>query len=91
MQDIPLTQILVLLAFILFPLINWLLQRMQRRFEQPNPDGSHPQPAPRTDREAAADGSYRFVAANECLSREDAEPDTSKRPFRKKAFISKPS
>ena len=48
MQDIPLTQILLLLAFILFPLINWLLQRMQRRFETQAPRQPPPQPAPRT-------------------------------------------
>ena len=48
MQDIPFTQILVLLAFILFPLINWLLQRMQRRFESQAPRQQPPQPAPRT-------------------------------------------
>jgi hypothetical protein len=48
MQDIPFTQILVLLAFILFPLINWLLQRMQRRFESQTPKQPPPQPAPRT-------------------------------------------
>jgi hypothetical protein len=48
MQDIPFTQILVLLAFILFPLINWLLQRMQRRFEHQAPRQPPPQPAPRT-------------------------------------------
>ena len=48
MQDIPFTQILVLLAFILFPLINWLLQRMQRRFESQAPRRPPPQPAPRT-------------------------------------------
>jgi hypothetical protein len=48
MQDIPFTQILVLVAFILFPLINWLLQRMQRRFESQAPRQPPPQPAPRT-------------------------------------------
>ena len=48
MQDIPFTQIIVLLAFILFPLINWLLQRMQRRFESQVPRRTVPQPAPRT-------------------------------------------
>jgi hypothetical protein len=48
MQDIPFTQILVLLAFILFPLINWLLQRMQRRFESQAPRQPPRQPAPRT-------------------------------------------
>jgi len=48
MQDIPFTQILVLLAFILFPLLNWLLQRMQRRFESQAPRQPPPQPAPRT-------------------------------------------
>jgi hypothetical protein len=48
MQDIPLTQLLVLLAFILFPLINWLLQRMQRRYERQPPRQPPPQPAPRT-------------------------------------------
>ena len=48
MQDIPFTQILVLLAFILFPLINWLLQRMQRRYQSQAPRQPPPQPAPRT-------------------------------------------
>lgn len=48
MQDIPFTQILVLLAFILYPLINWLLQRMQRRFESQAPRQPPAQPAPRT-------------------------------------------
>ena len=48
MQEIPFTQILVLLAFILFPLINWLLQRMQRRFESQAPRQPPAQPAPRT-------------------------------------------
>jgi hypothetical protein len=48
MQEIPFTQILVLLAFILFPLINWLLQRMQRRFESQPPRQPPAQPAPRT-------------------------------------------
>ena len=48
MQEIPFTQILVLLAFILYPLINWLLQRMQRRFEHQAPRQPPPQPAPRT-------------------------------------------
>jgi hypothetical protein len=48
MQDIPFTQILVLLAFILFPFLNWLLQRMQRRFESQAPRQPPAQPAPRT-------------------------------------------
>jgi hypothetical protein len=48
MQDIPFAQILVVLAFILFPLINWLLQRTQRRFETQSPRQPPPQPAPRT-------------------------------------------
>jgi hypothetical protein len=48
MQDIPFTQILVILAFILFPLLNWLLQRMQRRFESRAPRQPPVQPAPRT-------------------------------------------
>ena len=48
MQEIPFTQILVLLAFILYPLINWLLQRMQRRFESQAPRQPPAQPAPRT-------------------------------------------
>ena len=48
MQDIPFTQILVVLAFILFPILNWLLQRMQRRFESQLPRQPPPQPAPRT-------------------------------------------
>ena len=48
MQDIPFTQILVLLAFILYPLLSWLLQRMQRRFESRAPRQPPVQPAPRT-------------------------------------------
>jgi hypothetical protein len=48
MQDIPLTQILVLLAFILVPLINLLLKRMRRRFEPPPRREPPRQPAPRT-------------------------------------------
>ncbi len=48
MQDIPFTQILVLLAFILFPLLNWLLQRMQRRYQSQVPRQPPRQPAPRT-------------------------------------------
>ena len=48
MQDIPFAQIFVVLAFILFPLINWLLQRTQRRFETQTPRQPPPQPAPRT-------------------------------------------
>jgi hypothetical protein len=48
MQDIPFGQLLILIAFILFPLLNWLLQRMQRRFETQTPRQPPPQPAPRT-------------------------------------------
>jgi hypothetical protein len=49
MQDIPLGQLLVVIAFILFPLLNWLLQRIQRRFETQSPREEPPrQPAPRT-------------------------------------------
>jgi hypothetical protein len=48
MQDIPLTQLLVLLAFILVPLINLLLERMRRRFETQPPREPPRQPAPRT-------------------------------------------
>ena len=48
MQEIPFTQILVLLAFILYPLINWLLQRMQRRYQSQAPRQPPAQPAPRT-------------------------------------------
>jgi hypothetical protein len=48
MQDIPLGQLLVVIAFILFPLINWLLRRIQRRFETQSPPEPPRQPAPRT-------------------------------------------
>ena len=48
MQDIPFTQILILLAFILVPLINLLLERMRRRFETRPPREPQRQPAPRT-------------------------------------------
>jgi hypothetical protein len=48
MPDIPFGQLLILIAFILFPLINWLLQRMQRRFENQTPRQPPRQPAPRT-------------------------------------------
>jgi hypothetical protein len=48
MQEIPFTQILVLLAFILYPLLNWLLQRMQRRYQSQAPRQPPSQPAPRT-------------------------------------------
>jgi hypothetical protein len=48
MPDIPFGQILILIAFILFPLISWLFQRMQRRFDSQAPRQPSPQPAPRT-------------------------------------------
>lgn len=48
MPDIPFAQLLVVLAFILFPLINSLLRRMQRRFEQQARKRPPAQPAPRT-------------------------------------------
>jgi hypothetical protein len=49
MPDIPFAQILILIAFILFLLINLLLRRMQRRVEQQAPrQPPPPQPAPRT-------------------------------------------
>jgi hypothetical protein len=48
MQDIPIAQLLVLIAFILFPLLNLVLRRMQRRFEEQPPSEPPPQPAPRT-------------------------------------------
>jgi hypothetical protein len=48
MPEIPLGQLLLLIAFILFPLINWLLQRMQRRFEGQAPRQPPAQPVPRT-------------------------------------------
>ena len=48
MQDIPLVQLLLLLAFILIPLINRLLERMRRRFEMQSPREPARQPAPRT-------------------------------------------
>ena len=37
MPDIPFAQLLILIAFILFPLINLLLRRMQRRVETQTP------------------------------------------------------
>ena len=60
MQDIPFTQILVLLAFILFPLINWLLQRMQRRFESQAPRQTASATCTSDIRETAAHRSHRF-------------------------------
>ena len=48
MQDIPFTEILVLLGFILFPFLYWWLHRMQRRFESHAPRQRPAQPAPRT-------------------------------------------
>jgi hypothetical protein len=49
MQDIPFGQLLILMAFILVPVINLLLKRMQRGFErQPPREESPRQPAPRT-------------------------------------------
>jgi hypothetical protein len=48
MPDIPFAQLLVVLAFILFPLINSLLRRMQRRFEEQARRRPPAQPAPRT-------------------------------------------
>jgi hypothetical protein len=49
MQDISFGQRLLLIAFILVPVINLLLKRMQRGFErQPPREESPRQPAPRT-------------------------------------------
>lgn len=48
MQDIPIAQLLVLMAFILFPLLNLVLQRIQRRFERQRPTEPRREPAPRT-------------------------------------------
>jgi hypothetical protein len=47
MPDIPLTQILVLLAFVLLPLLGRLLQRMQRPLESQAPGQPPSQPASR--------------------------------------------
>jgi hypothetical protein len=49
MPDIPVGQLLILMAFILVPVINLLLQRMQRRVGRQPPKEEPPrQPAPRT-------------------------------------------
>ena len=50
MQDIPLGQLLILIAFILVPLISTLLERVRRRrFERQAPRQEPPrQPSPRT-------------------------------------------
>ena len=82
MPDIPFTQILVLLAFILFPLINRLLQRMQRRFESQAPQQPPPQPAPRT---FAKPPPMEVIAS----AREPAPPAklSGNLPSRRKQFI----
>ncbi len=49
MPDIPIGQLLILLAFIFVLLINWLLQRMRRRFGEQSPNEEPPpHPVPRT-------------------------------------------
>jgi hypothetical protein len=48
MQDLPVGPLLFLIAFVLLPLLNWLLRRMGRRFERQLPQEPPRQPAPRT-------------------------------------------
>jgi hypothetical protein len=48
MQDTPLGTLLLLAVFILLPLINWLLQRIGRRYDRQLPQEPPRQPAPRT-------------------------------------------
>ena len=88
MQDIPFGQLLVLLAFILFPLFNWLLRRLQRRFEGQGPRQPPPQPAPRT---FAKPPPVEFIAsaserARTADKRESPQP-RSTRQLRKKQFL----
>ena len=74
MPDIPIGQLLILLALIFVPLINWLLQRMQRRFEgQPQNEEPPPHPVPRTSAkplpmEVIASSSDRVRAADKLES-----------------------
>ena len=87
MPDIPFGQILILIAFILFPLINRLLQRMQRRFDSQPPRQPPPQPAPRTyakppPMEVIASSSVRVPVPDKRES-----PTRPTRQFRKKRFI----
>ena len=88
MPDIPFGQILILIAFILFPLINRLLQRMQRRrYYSQAPRQSPPQPAPRTyakppPMEVIAPSSARVPVPDKRES-----PTRPTRQLRKKRFI----
>jgi len=89
MPDIPFAQILILVAFILFPLINWLLQRMQRRIEQQAPrQPPPPQPAPRTFAPPPAE----IIAALKERARAPELPETPAPPrsggrFRKRVLF----
>jgi hypothetical protein len=80
MSDIPFGQLLVLLAFILVPLINLLLQRMQRRFEQPPREQPPRQPAPRT---FAKPPPMEVIAWSSERARATEKPETPLRPKRK--------
>jgi hypothetical protein len=87
MPDIPFGQILILIAFILFPLINWLFQRMQRRLDSQAPRQPPPQPAPRTyakptPMEVIASSSARVPAPDK---RESPAPPAGR--LRKKRFF----
>ena len=88
MQEIPFTQILVLLAFILVPLINLLLERMRRRFETQPPREQPHQPAPRTiakpPPEVIASPRARVPAA----PARTAIPPRLRPPLRNRAFFS---
>jgi hypothetical protein len=88
MQDIPFGQLLVLLAFILFPLLTRLLQRVQRRFEGQPPRQPPPQPAPRTFAkpppvEFIASASERARAAD----KRESPPPRLTRPLREKKLL----
>ena len=88
MPDIPFGQLLVLLAFILFPLLNWLLQRLQRRFDSQTPQRPPPQPAPRTfekppPMEVIASSSERARAGD----KRESPPPRPTRQLSKKRFI----
>ncbi|MGH7825352.1 MAG: hypothetical protein ACREQ7_09280 [Candidatus Binatia bacterium] len=47
MQDLPFAQLLLLIAFILFPLLNLLFRRMQRRVESQTPRDEQVRQGPR--------------------------------------------
>lgn len=50
MQEIPITQLLLLIAFILLPLLNLLFRRMQRRIESQTPREERGSQMPRRTR-----------------------------------------